>query len=113
MRWWGDLDDGRAQLQTAPGGEVALAQVEIQVELVSGELPPVRPPGHQRRGSGVHHRELPLRVGPPVRAAATSSQPPAIAHKAFGTVQRGLREDLSVALGRTADDELNSTLVGR
>src|SRR5438105_3645911 len=70
VRLGGDLDDRGAQLDTRSRWQVGLAQVEVDVELIAGELPPVRLHGYQRSGSRVHQVELHVRMRGPVGSPA-------------------------------------------
>jgi len=110
----GDLDDGAPERQARARREVALAQVQVEVELVAGQGPAVAGRAGQQLGdAGVDDVELHVRVrravGRPVAAPGT----PRVTEQAILQVQRSLVEQLALVHGRPADDELDPTLVGR
>ena len=90
----GDLDDGRAEGEAGAGRRLLDAQVEVDVELVAGQGPPVGVDRHQGRHPGVHQVELHVGMGRPVLGAVAVPDPPAVADEAVVEVE--------VTLGRTS-----------
>src|SRR6266508_3582798 len=108
----GDFDHGGADGEPCPDREVLGAQVEVDVELISRERPPLallRPQGDDARA---HEGQLHVGMGGPVAGPAASAHPPRVADETLVQVERPLVDDLTLAHGRPPHDQLDGTRVG-
>ena len=102
----GDFDDGVADGQARPDGQVLDAEIEVDVELVARERPALPIARDQLGEAGVHHRQLGV-VG---RRAA---QVPAVADEPDDGVEVALVEHLAQVDRRATDDQLDRAAVRR
>jgi hypothetical protein len=103
--WFGaDLQDCGADGELAAGREVGGAEVEVDVELVAGQQPPVAWPGEQGHHSCVHDGDLFGRVGVAVK--------PVVANEPGGGVQTRFGEEFALIFGWAPNDELYRAGVG-
>jgi hypothetical protein len=100
-----DLEDCRSELDPRPGRHVFGAQIEIEVELVAGEWPPVTRSRQQRDDSSIHHGDLSPHI--------TVTSQPAVADDALRGVQLCLAKRLALVLSRAADDEFDCADISR
>ena len=111
VRHVGHLDDRRAERQSRSRRKVFRPQVEVDVELVPRESPPF-PVGRQKRDHArVHERELRARVRG--LAVLPSVRPPAVSDQALVEIELAFLENLSLALRRSANDQLDGSLGSR
>ena len=108
----GDLDDGGAEGEAGAGRQVVGAQVEVDVELVAGQGPPVGVDRDQGRHPGVHEVQLHVGMGLAVVGAGAAPDPPAVAHQAVVEVEGALDQHLPLTRLGPADDELHPSPVG-
>jgi hypothetical protein len=107
------LDHGLADLELRAWREVLVADVEVEVELVTGEAPTVGVPGGgEKRGARVHDVQLHLGVGTAVRGPLAGPVLPGVAHEPLDEVEVALLEHLALADSRAAHDELEGALLG-
>ena len=109
----GDLDHGTADRQLGAGRHVLGRDVEVDVELVTREGPPILGLGHELRGAAVHDVQLHVRVRTTVVGATAASLVPVVAGHTFLEVQLGLVEHLTLVLGRTTQHHLEGPVVLR
>lgn len=108
-----DLDDRRAKREARTGREIGLAQVEVHVQLITRELPPLIPPGHQGGDAAVHQGELHVGMGRAVARQVARPDPPGVPHQALGPVEPRFGQDLAGVLGGAPDDEVDPPVVWR
>jgi hypothetical protein len=94
-----------AHHEHAARGEVVHAQIEVDVELITGQRHPLGPARNQLGDPRVHHRDLPVRVSRPVWRGAAAAGEPVIPFQPVAGVQRGLGRQLPLADHGTADDQ--------
>lgn len=111
VRLAGDLDDGRSQGQAGAGRQVGDAEVEVSVELVTGQLTPVLVPGDEQRGPGVHHGELHIRMRRAIRRARAATKTPGVANEPGLRVECGFGEYFPLVHGRAAHDQLDRAAI--
>src|SRR5262249_38730645 len=100
-----DLEHRRTDLEPRAGLQVLGADVEVDVDLVTGERPPVPRLGDERDRPRVHHRDLGFDAAAPLE--------PRIADETLGGVDSPFLEDLPFVLRRTPDDHLDLAIVPR
>src|SRR6266536_266211 len=93
--------------------EVVKAEVEVDVELITGQGHPVSPTGDELRDPGVHNRHLPLRVSRSVRRARAAAGEPVVPGKPGGLVEHGLARQIPLAHRGAANDQNESAAVSR
>jgi DNA-binding transcriptional MerR regulator len=109
----GDLDHGRPDGEPCARGQVLVAEVEVDEELVAGERPPLPVARDGRDRACVHQRQLHVGVRGAVLGAAAPARAPHVADEALVEVEKALVEHLALVLGGPADDQLERPLVGR
>ena len=97
VRLIGDLHDRLADAQPGARRQLLGAEVEVDVQLVAGERPPLRRTGDQRHGPDVHDVELHVGMGRAVGRARAGPLVPRVADEADGQVELGDVEDLALA----------------
>ena len=96
------------------GGDVDLGQVEVDVELVTGQGPLlVVGPGEQGDGPTVHQGELSARFSGSVGGVAATAGPPTVADQAFGRVECAAGVHLAEAHARPGHDQVQTSVGGR
>jgi len=85
--------------------KVLAAEVQIDVELIARELPPVTRLGQERDHPGVHHGDLPRRI--------TVVAQPYVANQADSGIKVCFHESLALVLPRTPNDEFDLAVVRR
>jgi len=106
VRDLGDFKHCRADLETRPGWEVLGAQVEVHVQLIAGEGPPLAVAARDEvDGPSVHERHLRARVRVVAQRVAVADESREVEH--------ALVQDLALALGRSPDDQLHRPEIGR
>ena len=114
VRLVGDLDDRGAEVELGARREVGAGQVEVDEELIAGLRPTVAiVTGEQRDRPGVHDRDLALGLGRAVLGLAAAPLLPRVADETDVLVQLAGVEQLALAHGRAADDELDEPVVLR
>jgi hypothetical protein len=78
----GNLDHRRSDAQPRARGKVRDAQVEVDVQLVTGQLPSSGILGDQSGAPGIHHRDLPVRVGGAVHLVPAAAPQPHVPDQA-------------------------------
>ena len=111
VRHVGHLDDRRAECEPRSRRKVLRPQVEVDVELVPRESPPFPIGRQQRDHARVHERELRARVRG--LAVLPSARPPAVSDQALVEIELAFLENLSLALRRPANDQLDGSLGSR
>jgi len=87
VRLIGDLEDCRAHRQPRAWRQVRRAQVEIGVELITGQHTPLEVARDEQGGTGVHHRHLHSRMRRPVTGARARSHRPGVTRQAVFHIQ--------------------------
>ena len=108
VRHVGHLDDRRAECEPRSRRKVLRPQVEVDVELVPRESPPFPVGRQQRDHARVHERELRARVRG--LAVLPSARPPAVSDQAVVEIELAFLENLSLALRRPANDQVDGSL---
>jgi cation diffusion facilitator family transporter len=111
VRLVGNLDNRRAQGQPGAGLQVSGAEIEVDVELIAGQLAPGRVLGDEQGGAGVHDVQLHARMRRPIRGAAAGSLRPAVADEASLRVEGAFGEYLTLVDGGPAHDQLDRAAV--
>ena len=110
----GDLDDGRADRQPRAGGQVLMAEIEVDMQLITGEGPiVVGVAGDEAGQSGVDDVQLHVRVRGTVSRPPARPLVPGIADEALGERQLGLVEHLAPVDRRAAHDEVERAVILR
>src|SRR6266545_3418100 len=107
VREIGHFDNRGADLHSGSGWEVLGAQIEVDVELIAGERPALVVARDQRRGAGVHERQLRFRIGP------LAARAPRVADQSALDVQLGLPERFAFADRGSPRDQLDRSVVVR
>lgn len=108
----GDFEHGVADGETGARGQVLLAQVDVDDELIAGEGPAVFGLSEQSDEAGVDDGDLGGGVGAAIGGAGAAAGEPAIADQAGVDVQRAFGDDLSLVDGGSLDDHLEGSAVG-
>ena len=87
------------------GGQVLRAQVEVHVQLIAGERPPLGVLRDQGGRSRIHDIELHLRMRTPVGAARAAASAPRVARQPFGHVELPFLQHLSSVDGGASHDQ--------
>ena len=108
VRRLGHLDHRRAECEARARRKILRPQIEIDIELISGQWPAFPLASDERDDADVHQRELCRVVHGLLRGLCT--RPPAIAYETLVQVEHGFLENFALALCRPADDELHGPL---
>ena len=106
-----NLDDRRAQGKQGSRRQVGRAQVEIDVELITGQHAPVKAPGDEQGSTGVHHCQLHVWMWRAVSGAFAPSGRPGVANEARHHIEHTRREHLTLVNSRPAHDQLDRAAV--
>ena len=90
-----------------------MRQVEVEVELVAREGPPLGVPGEEGHHPRAHDVELHLGVRPTVGGLAAATLHPGVADQPDALVELALLEHLAFAMPGPAHDELEGPGVPR
>ena len=112
VRLVGDLDRCRAEHEPGAGREVVLRQVEVDVQLIAGERPPVGILGDEGDDPGVHHVELHVGMGRSVDGALAAPDVPRIADHATGRGRARPRRGSLARRGWPAHDQIDGAGIG-
>ena len=105
MRRLTDPQHGLAHREHAARREVVHAEVEVDVELITGQRHPLGPARDQLSQPRVHHRDLPVRVSRSISRAGAAAGEPVVPVQPVRRVQHRLGRQIPLAGRGTADDQ--------
>ena len=92
------------------GREVLVTQIQIEIQLVARERPPITRTGEEIDQPDADHIELHVRMGGAVFSAAAPAHTPGVANESVGVRQLTGIQHLTLILGGTAHDHLENTV---
>jgi hypothetical protein len=113
VRRLADPQHGLADREHAARREVIHAQVQVNVELITAQRHPLGPACDQFSDPRVHHRDLPVGVGRPVRCTAAAADEPVVTVEPGGRVQYRRSRHVALADRGAADDQDHPAAVAR
>jgi hypothetical protein len=113
VRLGGHLDHRGSDRQPGARGEIALAEIEIDEQLIAREVPAALVLRQQCDHARVHQVQLHLGVRRAVGRALAAADLPAVADQAVGQIELPLLQDFALADLRPPDDHLQHATVCR
>src|SRR5260370_35333955 len=111
MRLWADFNHGRCERESRPRRQVLFAQIQIEIELTSRQLPAVFVLGHQRSDAGIHDVELHVRMCRSVRRERAAAGDPAVAHQAHFQIKLACVKNFSFVARWPAHNQLEVAFI--
>jgi hypothetical protein len=113
VRSFADFQHGPAHREQAARREVADAEVQVEVELITGQRHPGGPARDKLGDRRVHHRHLPLRVGRSIGSTPAATSEPVVPGQPGNLVEHRFARQLPLAYRRPADDHDDPAAVSR
>ena len=113
MRDLADLQHSLAYREQAACREVIEAEIQVEIELVTGQRHPVGPARDQLRHPCVHHRHLPLRVSRAIGRARAAAGEPVVPVQPGELIECRLGRLISLAHRWAADDQDEQATIPR